>query len=282
MSSDAQNVSGGPSFLMKYKWPLLIVALLVVLGGIYVSRLGQVSTTRTEVVAKQVSIPSSGGGAVMEILVKEFDTVKKGQVVFRMNNVRQQRELEAAELAMEEAKGKVDAARVAVKSANDENREAKQQELTAAEQSFSEAESKLNQAQARLAACDIKSPIDGHVGKIFATTQIGLMSGEPMINLVDPTNTWVLAKFDNTQVKDVKPGQKATLITSKGRIEGVVDWVGRTEEEDNEEMTVDYGSEVQMVKEVEVKIIIPQKTRESSKTAIVPGMEITATIDTRS
>jgi membrane fusion protein (multidrug efflux system) len=108
-------------------------------------------------------------------------------------------------------KGKADVIRAAAAI------NAEQAQLVVIQAQLKEAEAKVNEtaAEAELAANDldktvIRAPIDGVVGNRGVRVGHYVKSGTQMLSLV-PTNVYVLANFKETQLTQMKPGQKVEI-----------------------------------------------------------------------
>src|SRR6185436_2700029 len=83
----------------------------------------------------------------------------------------------------------------------------------------------LTQAEMNLARTSILAPSSGVVSKkSFEVGQV-VQAGQPLLALVSQGDVWITANFKETQLKDVRPGQKATIaVDALGReFEGHVD-----------------------------------------------------------
>jgi membrane fusion protein (multidrug efflux system) len=108
-------------------------------------------------------------------------------------------------------KGKADVIRAAAAI------NAEQAQLVVIQAQFKEAEAKVKEteAEAELAANEldktvIRAPIDGVVGNRGVRVGHYVKSGTQMLSLV-PTNVYVLANFKETQLTQMKPGQKVEI-----------------------------------------------------------------------
>ena len=69
----------------------------------------------------------------------------------------------------------------------------------------------VTQAEMNLARTSIVAPSSGVVSKkSFEVGQV-VQAGQPLLALVSQGDVWITANFKETQLKDVRPGQKATV-----------------------------------------------------------------------
>ena len=75
----------------------------------------------------------------------------------------------------------------------------------------------------------IVAPVSGHVAKTFATPGDLIQAGKPLLQLVQLDRVWVDANFKETQLRDLRIGQPATLVSDlygdevvyRGRVRGI-------------------------------------------------------------
>jgi membrane fusion protein (multidrug efflux system) len=68
----------------------------------------------------------------------------------------------------------------------------------------------LHQAELDLQYCTVAAPVDGVVKK---NVEVGtnVQPGRTLLSIVDLNNVWITANFKETQLEQVKPGQRATI-----------------------------------------------------------------------
>ena len=149
------------------------------------------------------------------------------------------------------------------------------------------AEAAVQAARARLAAAEltlsyttIVAPVDGLVTR--KSVEVGQMvqPGQGLMTLITP-DVWVTANFKETQLADVKPGQKAEIHVDMygksvfGHVDSIADSTGsRMSLLPPENAT---GNFVKVVQRIPVKILVDQ----TDSLILRPGMNVDVTIFTR-
>jgi membrane fusion protein (multidrug efflux system) len=166
-------------------------------------------------------------------------------------------QVDAAKAADESAAADVAQARAAVHSANDARsrsvasvqeaegkltqRSVVAPQIAAAQADAALAQAKVKSAEAALAAAQltlsytrIVAPADGIASKLAVHPGQQVMPGQPIVELVPP-KSYIVANFKETQVKSMKPGQKAKIDVDvipgkefEGRVESISGGTGST------------------------------------------------------
>jgi membrane fusion protein (multidrug efflux system) len=86
-----------------------------------------------------------------------------------------------------------------------------QARASAAEARVQQAQAALKQAELNLQYTTVKAPSDGVVSR--KTVEVGqvVQAGQPLLALVALEDVWVTANFKETQLKWMRPGQRATV-----------------------------------------------------------------------
>lgn len=90
------------------------------------------------------------------------------------------------------------------------------------------AEAQVEQAELKLSYCHIVAPVAGII--MSRTAEVGqhVAAGQALVTIVQVNNLWVTANFKETQLRNLRPGQSATIhIDALGRdFKGYVDSIG--------------------------------------------------------
>lgn len=81
----------------------------------------------------------------------------------------------------------------------------------AAEATVSAASTQLDQAKINLARTYLRAPVNGWVTNLRAQTGNFASAGKTAISIVDADSFWVDAYFEETSIKDIKPGATAQI-----------------------------------------------------------------------
>lgn len=218
------------------------------------------------------------GGALTELIADSGDTVRRGQVLARLNPVVQEARLLRAKAAVEAGeanlrKADANAGRARAVLAQREAANARQQELAgrnaistqtaeeaqrdvdvaAAELSVAESEIDVVKAQVAdtraavaydsrvLAQHELKAPFDGVIVERHAEAGMVVRAGDPIFTLMDPETVWTLAYVDEERAGSLAVGQAAEIRLRSlphDVFEGTVSRVGIESDRVNEERRV--------------------------------------------
>jgi membrane fusion protein (multidrug efflux system) len=185
----------------------------------------------------------------------------------------------AAQASVAEAQGKLDE-----QLAGPERVRAAEAQAELARAGVQSAQAQIDQAQLNLSYTHITAPTRGVVSKRSVESGNYLQPGQPVLAVVPLHDTWVLANFKETQLRDMRPGQPAELRVDAypdRPFRGVVDSISagtgaRFSLLPPENATGNY---VKVVQRVPVKIVLRQGERDPDR-PLRPGMNVVVTVDT--
>ena len=144
-----------------------------------------------------------------------------------------------------------------------------------------QAQADLHQAQLNLAYAVVKAPVSGVVSK--KTVEAGQMAppGQPLLALVPLDDIWVTANFKETQLRNMRPGQKATISVDAygGRqYDGHVDSIAAATGARFSLLPPENasGNYVKVVQRIPVKILL-EKGQDRDH-VLRPGMSVVPTV----
>ncbi|HKS73203.1 MAG TPA: HlyD family secretion protein, partial [Terriglobales bacterium] len=186
-------------------------------------------------------------------------------------------QLEAAKAHVEQAKAELDSARANVKQVSMKAADA-QAKIAKVEQ----ARAALEAAQLNLSYTEITAPVDGvATHKQVEQGQI-VQAGQGLMVVVPLQDVWITANFRETQLKNMKPGQKAEVKvdtygkTFSGHVDSIAGATGSVLSLLPPENAT--GNFVKVVQRVPVKIVLDPIPPE--KAILRPGMNVDATVIT--
>jgi membrane fusion protein (multidrug efflux system) len=116
-----------------------------------------------------------------------------------------------------------------------ERRAAAAQALIGNEASVRSAEAALHQAELDLAYATVVAPFDGVVGRRSVEVGENVAKGRPLMAIASDEQTWVVANFKETQIREMKVGDAAEIrvdafpdYTWYGRVESIAPATGAT------------------------------------------------------
>lgn len=237
---------------LKYLSTLLVAALAIIAAWLVWNYYTQSPWTRDgKVRAEQVGVTPQVSGSILQLNVRDNQLVKAGDVLFRIDdtpykiallNARAQLAKTKAEVARaqaEQKKAASDASRRRHLSQNFISAEDLENantalntattNLEAAKAVVGVAQATLDHAQWQLTQTEIKAPVDGWVTNL--STRVGDYAavGHPVFALVDSRSFYVVGYFEETKLRNIRPGDSAQIIlySSKQKLQGHVSSIGR-------------------------------------------------------
>ncbi len=155
----------------------------------------------------------------------------------------------------------------------------------------SSAEARVQQARATLAQADlnlqyttVKAPARGVVSKKGINVGQVVQAGQPLLAIVQLDDIWITANYKETQLRDMRPGQRVTIAIDAfggrefhGKVDSIAGATGsRFSLLPPENAT---GNFVKVVQRVPVKIVL--EPGQDPEHLLRPGMSVTPTVYTR-
>jgi membrane fusion protein (multidrug efflux system) len=147
-----------------------------------------------------------------------------------------------------------------------------------------QARANLAQAELNLQYTTLKAPARGIIAKRGLNVGQVVQAGQPLLAVVQTDDVWVTANFKETQLKDVRPGQRATIEVDavggrefKGTVDSIAGATGaRFSLLPPENAT---GNFVKVVQRIPVKIVL--EPGQDSEHRLRPGMSVVPTVYTK-
>ena len=237
---------------LKYLSTLLVAALAIIAAWLVWNYYTQSPWTRDgKVRAEQVGVTPQGSGSILQLNVRDNQLVKAGDVLFRIDDTPYKIALLNARAQLAKAKAEVARAQAEQKkAASDASRRRHLSQnfisaedlenantalntattnLEAAKAVVGVAQATLDHAQWQLTQTEIKAPVDGWVTNL--STRVGDYAavGHPVFALVDSRSFYVVGYFEETKLRNIRPGDSAQIIlySSKQKLQGHVSSIGR-------------------------------------------------------
>jgi membrane fusion protein (multidrug efflux system) len=146
-----------------------------------------------------------------------------------------------------------------------------------------QAKAALEQAELNLRYTTVAAPAAGVIGK--RNVEIGqiVQAGQPLFALVDLADVWVTANFKETQLANIRPGQRARIKvdatgqTLRGHVDSIAGATGARFSLLPPENA--SGNYVKVVQRVPVKILL--EAGQDPERLLRPGMSVVPTVFTR-
>jgi membrane fusion protein (multidrug efflux system) len=181
------------------------------------------------------------------------------------------------------AEGQAQASLQSARTAPDQVTQIKARAAVAAAQ-VKQAQAALDQAELNLQYTTIKAPVKGIVSR--KTVEVGqvIQPGQPVLAIVAIENVWVTANFKETQLTDVRPGQRVAIKVDayggrelSAKVDSIAAATGsRFSLLPPENAT---GNFVKVVQRIPVKIVLDPG--QDSEHLLRPGMSVVPTIYTK-
>ena len=164
-------------------------------------------------------------------------------------------------------------------------------QIAATKARASSAEARVQQARATLAQAElnlqyatVKAPARGVVSKKSVNVGQVVQVGQPLMAIVQVDDVWITANFKETQLKDVRPGQRAAVTVDayggrrySGKVDSIAGATGaRFSLLPPENAT---GNFVKVVQRIPVKIVLDPG--QDPEHLLRPGMSVVPTVYTK-
>lgn len=257
------------------KWIVLGLIVLAIIAPVIIklSRGGEVKAVEVEPASMRVLSPTilaSGTltyesevtlvpevlGRVQEVLVKEGQFVKKGDLLLRLDPATSLAEITQLEAALRQSELNIERQRVNVETQNakwkryealrqqgiiDANtyeeiasqRQMAEVELNTSIEVLKQTEAQLKQARERLAKTEFRAPISGKVTAVLievgetAVPSAMSIAGSELMKVADTTTMYAEVNVDETDIARVSVGQEARIVPAAFPDQS---WVGTVEQ----------------------------------------------------
>jgi membrane fusion protein (multidrug efflux system) len=219
------------------------VAVLVVIYMVY-EHFMYVTTDNAQVEAHSVMIAAKVGGYIKEVNITEGMKVKKGDLLFEIDDRDYQNTLKQIKgelTSLEAQKRDVDRNQKRLAElfskgvVSQQQYDASTTALAGARAKYDAISAQVAQAELNLENTKVRAPSDGYIAK--RAVEVGQLAapGVPMIGFVDSGERWVTANFKETEIEGVEPGKKVDIsidaLSSRkftGEVESISSATGAT------------------------------------------------------
>ena len=208
-------------------------------GGVYVWRayMEDPWTRDGRVRADIVRLGADVSGAVTEVRVHDNDLVKKGDVLFVVDQARFHLALDLAQATeagkqsdLEQKRREADRRDKLTSAAlSEESKEQARAAVDAADAALRAAVADRQKAELDLARTAVRSPVNGHVTNLLLRPGDYVSPGKAVVAIVDSDSFYVAGYFEETKIARIQPGDAATvrLMGRSGDLTGHVESVAR-------------------------------------------------------
>ena len=209
--------------ILKQIFPVMltmaaVLIALVVLRHLWSYYMDAPWTRDAHVTADVIQVAPDVSGLVKEVRVLDNQAVKKGDVLFVIDQERFNIALEQAQAALGERRTAVEQLRREISRDRHledlvaaEEAEIRRAKLQAAEAALATAQAAVDLAKLELKRTEVLSPQDGHVNDRTVRTGDYVTAGQPVLALLDTQSFRIDGYFEETRLHGVKVGQKVDI-----------------------------------------------------------------------
>jgi RND family efflux transporter MFP subunit len=231
----------GKTRFIRFIVTLSVVALAgYALARMFEDYLFQPWTRDGQVRAQVIKITPRVSGPIVELPIHDNQAVRKGDLLFRIDPRTYERAVEQARAKLQQARASAVVALDQAERGRELHRRdkgaiseqaliRKENKLLVADADVEVAEASLHAAILDLEFTEVRAPVDGYVTHLKLRQGTQTVANQPAVALVDAGSFWVHGFFKETQIRNIKPGNKAVvkLMTYPDQpLEGVVDNMG--------------------------------------------------------
>ncbi|MCO8161420.1 HlyD family secretion protein [Pseudomonas sp. 21LCFQ010] len=216
---------------------LLILAVAIALGrAVWVHYMQTPWTRDGRVRADIINVAPEVSGRVVDVAVRDNQTVKKGDLLLQIDP-------DYYQLAVKQARAEVAARKAAwqmrasnakrradmdTRMISAENRDDTGHLALSAEADYRQAQARLEIAELNLQRTQVRASVDGYITNLNVHRGDYAHAGEAKLALIDRHSFWVYGYFEETKLPHVQVGDMAELEMMSGeRLTGRVDSIAR-------------------------------------------------------
>jgi len=211
-----------------------------VLANMFHEYLFQPWTRDGHVRAQIIKITPRVGGPIVDLPIQDNQAVKKGDLLFKIDPRTYALAIEQAEAKLKQAQAtkmvKLDQATRARDLSKKDKGAISEQALVRKENNLlvaiadvDAAEANLHKSQLDMEFTEVRAPVDGYVTNLLLRYGSQTVANQPALALIDVNSFWVHGYFKETQIENVRSGNKVVikLMTyPDAPLEGVVENMG--------------------------------------------------------
>ncbi len=222
--------------ILRIALTVIIVVVAVMLGHmLWVRYMDSPWTRDGRVRADVVNIASDVSGLVTEVVVRDNQFVKKGDLLFRIDAERYHHAVEEAEAKLEQRKitlalKRGQSTRRAMlddQVISREDREDSDLISLAAKADLDQAHAELGHARLNLKRTEVRAPVDGWVSNLLVRPGDYAQAGQPKLALIDQKSYWVYGYFEEHKLPLIHVNDPAEIrmlgtdVVLRGHVESM-------------------------------------------------------------
>jgi multidrug resistance efflux pump len=217
-----------------------VIVAGVVLASMYEEYLFHPWTRDGHVRAQVIKITPRVGGPIVELSVQDNQPVTKGDLLFKIDPRTYELAVEQAEAKLKQALASEIVKEDQAKRARDLHRKdrgaiseqslvRKENDLLVARADVEVARANLHSAKLDLDFTEVRAPVDGYVTNLLLRYGSQTVANQPALALIDTNSFWVHGFFKETQIENIRPGNKVVVKLMSypdAPLQGVVESMG--------------------------------------------------------
>ena len=256
------NLQNNKGKKLVYFLAAAVILGLVLLTIYFISNNSRVSTDDAYIEGRIHSIASRISGTVKSVPISDNQSIKSGDLLVEIDPI-------DYELKVNEAQASLDLRQASFQQATRDRERAEvlyKQEVVSKEKhenvltaynltraQLEAAEVQLKIAKRNLEYTKIYAPCDGYITKKAVELGNQIQASQPLMAVIALDDIWVAANFKETQLKNVRPGQKFS-----GKVESIMAGTGAAFSLFPPENAL--GNYVKVVQRIPVKIVFDKTT----------------------
>ena len=190
--------------------------------------------------AQVIKITPRVGGPIVDLPVQDNQAVAKDDLLFRIDPRTYELAVEQAEAKLKQALASEMVKEDQAKRARDLSRKdkgaiseqslvRKENDLLVARADVEVAEANLHSAKLDLEFTEVRAPVDGYVTNLLLRYGSQTVANQPALALIDTSSFWVHGFFKETQIENIRPGNKVVVKLMSypdAALQGVVENMG--------------------------------------------------------
>jgi RND family efflux transporter MFP subunit len=187
--------------------------------------------------ANVVNVAPDIAGPVIDVPIKDNQTLRIGDVLFTVDRARYQLALAQAEASLAQAKSTADQRqdeferrqKLTTASISDEALSQARNAALGAQAAYDQAVAAIGVAKLNLARTEVRSPVNGYVTNLLLDRGDYATVGHPMVAIVDSDSYYVAGYFEETKLRHINLGDPVSirLMGFDAALEGHVQSVAR-------------------------------------------------------
>jgi RND family efflux transporter MFP subunit len=187
--------------------------------------------------ANVVNVAPDIAGPVIDVPIKDNQTLRIGDVLFTVDRARYQLALAQAEASLAQAKSTADQRqdeferrqKLTTASISDEALSQARNAALGAQAAYDQAVAAIGVAKLNLARTEVRSPVNGYVTNLLLDRGDYATVGHPMVAIVDSDSYYVAGYFEETKLRHINLGDPVSirLMGFEAALEGHVQSVAR-------------------------------------------------------